>query len=76
VSFRTRRSALCLVNGMGRGYGHPTAAGESSRQRAAAHGVTLDSTYGAKAFGAVAPLAARGFRRIVFWHTFALPGGE
>jgi len=75
VSFPTGPADLYIVNAMGRGYGHPTAAGEAARHRAAAHGVTLDPTYGAKAFGAVAPVVARGFRRIVFWHTFAPPGG-
>jgi len=73
VSLRPAQAAFRIVNGTGRGYGHPTAAGESARQLAAAHGVALDPTYGAKAFAAVAPLAARGFRRIVFWHTFAVP---
>jgi 1-aminocyclopropane-1-carboxylate deaminase/D-cysteine desulfhydrase-like pyridoxal-dependent ACC family enzyme len=73
VSLRAPHAGLRIVNAMGRGYGYPTAAGESARQLAAAHGVALDPTYGAKAFGAVAPLAAGGFRRIVFWHTFAAP---
>src|SRR5207247_2041564 len=36
----------------------------------------LGLAYGAKGFAAVPELARRGFRRIVFWHTFALPGGE
>jgi len=33
----------------------------------------LDPTYGAKAFAVLPALAPRGFRRIVFWHTFAFP---
>ncbi len=71
VALPAARARLHIVNAMGRGYGHPTPAGEAARQLAAAHGVALDPTYGAKALGAVAPLAAGGFRRIVFWHTFA-----
>jgi len=39
---------------------------------AARHGVTLDPTYGAKAFAALRALPP-GFRRVVFWHTFAAP---
>ncbi len=62
-----------LLDGLGRGYGHPTPAGESARRLAAEHGLVLDSTYGAKAFAVLPVLAARGFRRLVFWHTFAHP---
>jgi len=60
------------VDGVGPGYGHPTPAGEEARELAARHGVTLDSTYSAKAFAALAALPA-GFRRVMFWHTFAAP---
>ncbi len=62
-----------VVNAMGDGYGYPSAAGEAARALTAAHGLALDSTYGAKAFAVLAGLGPRGFRRIVFWHTFALP---
>lgn len=62
-----------VVDGLGAGYGHPTAAGEEARRHAGRHGLTLDSTYGAKAFAALPALAERGFRRVVFWHTFARP---
>jgi D-cysteine desulfhydrase len=62
-----------VVNGLGRGYGHPTAEGESARRLASEHGVTLDSTYGAKAFAALERLASRGVHRVVFWHTFGVP---
>jgi len=61
-----------VVDGVGPGYGHPTPAGEEARELAARHGVTLDSTYSAKAFAALAALPA-GFRRVMFWHTFAAP---
>jgi len=64
---------LEVVDGAGAGYGHPSPAGEAARRAAAAHGLLLDPTYGGKAFALLAPLAARGFRRIVFWHTFAAP---
>lgn len=62
-----------VLDGLGAGYGHPTAAGERERAEALAHGLVLDSTYTAKAFAALAQVAGRGFRRVVFWHTFALP---
>jgi len=62
-----------VLDCLGRGYGHPTAAGEAARALAAAHGLELDPTYGAKAFAALTSLPLRGFRRVVFWHTFALP---
>ena len=62
-----------IIDGLGAGYGHPTVAGERARARAAAAGVELDPTYTAKAFAALDELRARGFRRVVFWHTFAPP---
>ena len=66
-------SPLTVLDGLGAGYGHPTPAGEAARRLAAEHGLTLDSTYGAKAFAALPQCAERGFRRVVFWHTFARP---
>jgi len=69
------RFPVAVVDGLGVGYGHPTPAGEAARRLAAPHRLVLDPTYGAKAFATVPELARRGFRRIVFWHTFALPGG-
>ncbi len=62
-----------VVDGLGAGYGHPTEAGERARALAAKHGLTLDPTYGAKAFAALLPPASRDVRRVVFWHTFAWP---
>ncbi len=64
---------LDVVNGLGRGYGHPTAAGEAAKALAARHGIELDPTYTAKAFAVLPRLAAAGYRRVVFWHTFAEP---
>jgi 1-aminocyclopropane-1-carboxylate deaminase/D-cysteine desulfhydrase-like pyridoxal-dependent ACC family enzyme len=66
-------SPLTILDGLGRGYGYPTSAGESARALAAEHGLVLDSTYGAKAFATLPECARRGFRRVVFWHTFARP---
>ncbi|HYK82417.1 MAG TPA: pyridoxal-phosphate dependent enzyme [Gemmatimonadales bacterium] len=65
--------APLVVNGLGRGYGWPTAAGEHARHRAAEHGLIVDPCYGAKALAALPALGARGFRRVVFWHTFGVP---
>lgn len=64
--------APVVVDGLGPGYGYPTVAGEAARRLAAAHAVTLDSSYGAKTLAAVPALAARGFRRLIFWHTFGV----
>lgn len=65
--------SVMVVDGIGAGYGHPSAPGEVARGLAATHGLMLEPTYGAKAFATLPALAARGFRRVVFWHTFALP---
>ncbi len=72
VMLRAPRSALRVLEGLGAGYGHPTSAGEAARELAARHGVSLDSTYSAKAFAALTALPA-GFHRVVFWHTFSAP---
>ncbi|HEV8264413.1 MAG TPA: pyridoxal-phosphate dependent enzyme [Gemmatimonadales bacterium] len=75
LEFRVPRSALRLdvVDGVGAGYGHPTPAGERAAALAAAHGLRLDPTYGAKAFAILPHLANGNVRRVVFWHTFAWP---
>jgi D-cysteine desulfhydrase len=67
------RFPLVLVDGLGPGYGHPTPAGEAARRLASRHGLTLDSTYGAKAFAFLLQRGTRDVRRVVFWHTFAVP---
>src|SRR4029077_6325762 len=67
------RFPLSVVDGLGRGYGHPTPEGESARRLASEHGLTLDPTYGAKAFAHVMQGATRNVQRVVFWHTFAVP---
>lgn len=67
------RVPLRILDRLGRGYGYPTPAGEHAARLAARHGIALDPTYGAKAFAAVPELPDRGYRRIVFWHTFAPP---
>lgn len=66
-----RIGGLRVLDGLGRGYGHPTVAGEAARVRAAALGLALDSTYGGKAFAALTHPDLRGLDRIVFWHTYA-----
>jgi 1-aminocyclopropane-1-carboxylate deaminase/D-cysteine desulfhydrase-like pyridoxal-dependent ACC family enzyme len=65
--------SIAVVNGMGKGYGHPTAAGEAASRLASQHGLTLDSTYGAKAFAFLLQRATCNMQRVVFWHTFAVP---
>jgi len=65
---RTPRLRVKVVDGLGAGYGHPTPAGERARALAADHGLTLDPTYGAKAFAAIPAK-----QRVVFWNTFAWP---
>src|SRR6266699_3016997 len=44
------RLPLVVVDGLGEGYGHPTPEGEAAERLASEHGLTLDPTYGAKAF--------------------------
>lgn len=68
-----RRGTLLILSGIGRGYGHPTPEGERARALAATHGLFLDPTYGAKTFAVLPTLVERGFRRVVFWHTFGAP---
>jgi len=65
-----------VLDGLGPGYGHPSEAGEAARRAAAAHGLILDPTYGAKAFAAVRSAVALRFRRVVFWDTFAWPPAD
>jgi len=65
--------ALDIVDGVGAGYGHPTALGEAARRLASQHGLALDPTYGAKAFAFLLQRAAYDVQRVVFWHTFAVP---
>jgi len=67
------RFPLSVVDGMGQGYGHPSLEGEAARRLAAEHGLTLDPTYGAKAFAFLLQRAACDVQRVVFWHTFAVP---
>lgn len=62
-----------LVDGLGYGYGHPSPAGDAAGRLAARHGLTLDPTYGAKAFASLVGRGTWNVQRVVFWHTFALP---
>lgn len=65
---------LSVVSGLGRGYGHPTEAGEAARGWGVEAGLVIDSTYGGKTLAAVAGLAWN-MRRVVYWHTYAGPEG-
>lgn len=58
-----------VVDAMGAGYGHPTEEGARARAVAAEHGLRLDPTYGAKAFGVLLRRESN-IERVVFWHTF------
>jgi D-cysteine desulfhydrase len=55
---------------LGRGYGHPTPAGDWAIDRAKDHGLALEPTYTAKAYAAALDLWERG-RRVLFVQTFA-----
>ena len=67
------RIPLVVVDGLGQGYGHPTSEGEAAARLASQHGLTLDPTYGAKAFAFLLQRATLDVQRVVFWHTFAVP---
>jgi len=75
LEFRVPPSAFRVevVEGLGKGYGHPTPEGERARVLALEHGLRLDPTYGAKAFGFFLQRATGNVQRAVFWHTFAWP---
>lgn len=75
LEFSVPRSAIRVrvVDALGRGYGHPTPEGERARALAGEHGLRLDPTYGAKAFGCFLSRADVNVQRAVFWHTFAWP---
>ena len=60
-----------VTDAMGKGYGHPTREGERARALAREHGLRLDPTYGAKAFGFLLQREPKN-KRVVFWHTFPL----
>lgn len=75
LEFTVARSAIRVevVDAVGEGYGHPTPEGEQAIAVAAEHGLRLDPTYGAKAFGIFLRRPTHDVRRAVFWHTFAWP---
>jgi len=75
VEFVVPRSSIRIevVHAMGKGYGYPTPEGERARAVAAQHGLRLDPTYGAKAFGVLVRSSIPNVQRVVFWHTFAWP---
>ena len=67
---------LSVVNGMGDGYGVPSAAGEAARAWGAEAGLEVDSTYTGKTIAALPDVARMGFTRVVYWHTYAAPGSD
>jgi D-cysteine desulfhydrase len=70
-----RSPELMVIPGMGRGYGYPTPEGEAARAWAEASGLRVDWTYGGKTLAALPALVGKSGKRIVFWHTYAAPGG-
>jgi len=62
-----------VVDGLGRGYGHPSPAGEAAGRCAVEHGLVLDPTYGAKAFAFLMGRGTCNVHRVIFWHTFGVP---
>ena len=56
---------------MGRGYGIPSAEGESATQFASSCGLTLDPTYTAKAFAAALDRSRHSPRNVLYWHTLS-----
>ena len=66
---RPRGRLRILPGQLGLGYGHPTAAGLAARDSAGRLGLSLDLTYGAKAWAALQTLTS-SCRRPCFWHTF------
>jgi D-cysteine desulfhydrase len=57
---------------VGKGYGHATDEGRRAMDRAAATGLTLDTTYTAKSFAALLERVAEGREaNILFWHTLS-----
>lgn len=75
LEFTVPRSSIRVdvLDGMGKGYGYPTPEGERASALALEHGVRLDPTYGAKAFGFLLRRTSYDVRRTVFWSTFAWP---
>lgn len=76
VDFRVPRAAIRVrvVNAIGSGYGYPTPDGERATAIAAEHGVRLDPTYSAKAFGFLVNRTTHfAPRNVVFWNTFPWP---
>lgn len=73
IGIAPRPLLIDVINGLGRGYGYPSSAGEQARHLAATHGLQLDPTYGAKTFAALGKRGTGDGRRVVFWHTFPWP---
>jgi 1-aminocyclopropane-1-carboxylate deaminase/D-cysteine desulfhydrase-like pyridoxal-dependent ACC family enzyme len=69
-----RRLQIDIADATGPGYGRPSEAGERARRLFAEDGILLDSTYTAKAAGALLEIArSRRNRRVLLWHSYAPP---
>ncbi|MES1177100.1 MAG: pyridoxal-phosphate dependent enzyme [Myxococcales bacterium] len=82
IDERELKRRLVVDNGqVGRGYGWSSSDGDRAAELAAAHGLTLDPTYTAKAFAAALALARGEHRasaaraRVLYWHTLSVPEG-
>lgn len=74
VAVGVRASQRIDVEGqwIGRGYGHPTEAGEAATEVARQAGLTLDMTYTSKAFAcALAHAEGRQPGEVLYWHTLS-----
>ncbi len=69
-----RRLQIDIADATGPGYGRPSEAGERAQRLFAEDGILLDSTYTAKAAGALLEIArSRRARRVLFWHSYSPP---
>jgi 1-aminocyclopropane-1-carboxylate deaminase/D-cysteine desulfhydrase-like pyridoxal-dependent ACC family enzyme len=68
-----RERLLVDARFVGKGYGHPTLAGEEATRRAERHtALRLDPTYTAKAFACALGLAGRPLEgTVLYWHTLS-----
>ncbi len=73
ATFASMRSRLPIDKRfLGRGYGESTTEGdEATRVASTATGLTLDSTYTAKAFASALSHARSGTEKVLYWHTLS-----
>jgi D-cysteine desulfhydrase len=71
---RLSRSDVEIVDNQGDGYGIASEAGEHARELFSRDGITLDSSYTAKAAAAMLVEARdKGLQRVLLWHTYSSP---